>query len=370
MILAAARPRTRLLPAVAGSMLVLALAACSGGTSGGGPAETPSTASPSLSPTPSPTPTEVQRSLLSGRAGAKDGPVLAVKLDNTPFANPHSGMKQADVIYVEEVEGGLTRYAAIYSTEIPTVIGPIRSARITDIDLLAQYGKIAFAYSGAQTKLRPVIAAANLYDVSGDRGAFGYWRQPGRPAPYDFFGDGQKLLARAPQAAVARDIGFRFSTDVPAGGAAVSRVVANYPSAHLAFTWDAAQQRWLTALDGVPARATEGGVLGGTTVIIQYVQVVPSIYHDHWNGNTPLSKTVGSGPALVLRDGRAYSVTWSRPTESSGTRFLLAGQDFPLAPGQVWVVLVKNTRAATVTPVPIATPPAPTGVTSTSAATG
>ncbi len=249
MILGSARPRVRLLSAAAGSVLVLALAACSGGTSGG-PAAQPSATSPSESPTPSPTPTQVQRSLLSGRAGAKDGPVLAVKLDNTSFANPHSGLKQADVVYVEEVEGGLTRYAAIYSSEIPTAIGPIRSARITDIDLLAQYGKVAFAYSGAQTKLRPVIAGANLYDVSGDRGAFGYWRQSGRQAPYDFFGNGQKLLARAPQAAVARDVGFRFATDVPAGGQPVTRVVANYPSARMAFSWDAASR----ALAGRPGR--------------------------------------------------------------------------------------------------------------------
>ena len=359
MILGSARPRARLLSAAAGSVLVLALAACSGGTSGGGPPAPSGTASPTQSPTPSPTPTEVQRSLLSGRAGAKDGPVLAVKLDNTSFANPHSGLKQADVVYVEEVEGGLTRYAAIYSTDVPTAIGQIRSARITDIELLAQYGKVAFAYSGAQTKLRPVIARANLYDVSGDRGAFGYWRQPGRPAPYDFFGNGQKLLARAPQAAVARDVGFRFSTDVPAHGQPVTRVVANYPSARIAFTWDAASQRWLVALDGTPARATEGGLLGGTTVIIQYVQVVPSIYHDHWNGNTPMSETVGSGPALVLRDGRAYSVTWSRPNASSGTHYMMGGKDFPLAPGQVWVALVKSTRPATVTPVvpPATVPP-------------
>jgi hypothetical protein len=290
----------------------------------------------------------------------KDGPVLVVKLDNTEMANPHSGMKQADVVYVEEVEGGLTRYAVVYSTQVPTSIGPIRSARISDIELLAQYGKVAFAYSGSQTKLRPVIARANLYDVSGDRGGYGYWRQPGRPAPYNFFGNGQQLLSRAPGAAVAHDVGFRFSTDVPAGGRPVSRVVAHYPSTQMAFTWDPAQKRWLAALDGRAARATEGGVLGGTTVIIQYVSVTPSGYGDKYGGITPLSRTVGSGPALVLRDGRAYNVTWRRPTASSGTHFLLAGKDFPLAPGQIWVLLVKNTRPATVTPVPVATPVAST----------
>ena len=87
----------------------------------------------------------------------------------------------ADVVYLEQVEGGLTRYAAVFSTRIPKSMGPIRSARIADLELFPQYGKFAFAYSGAQHKLRPAIAAANLYDVSGDHGITGYWRQSGRP---------------------------------------------------------------------------------------------------------------------------------------------------------------------------------------------
>jgi hypothetical protein len=83
-------------------------------------------------------------------------------------------------------------------------------------------------------------------------------------------------------------------------------------------------------------------------VIVQYVQVHPSGYGDKFGGVTPMSETVGQGKALVLRDGRAYTAAWSRPTKSAGTRFTVGGRDLPLAPGQVWVLLVRSNRPATI----------------------
>ena len=94
---------------------------------------------------------------LSGRIGS-DGPILAVKIDDTAPAHPQAGLEDADIVYIEQVEGGLTRLAAIFSSKIPPVIGPVRSARISDLDILQQFGRVAFAYSGAQSKLLPVIA--------------------------------------------------------------------------------------------------------------------------------------------------------------------------------------------------------------------
>lgn len=338
-------PALALVPALAVATL---LAGCGSGEPGGASAAGSVVPSPSPTPTPTPTPTPQARSLLSGRAGEADGPVLVVKLDNTSHARPHAGLTDADVVYLEEVEYGITRYAAVFSTRLPKAVGPIRSARITDIDLLAQYGKVAFAYSGAQSRLRPVLAAASFYDVSGDRGPAGYWRQSGRPAPYDFFGDPKRLLARAPKAAVARDVGFRFSETVPAGGAPASTVTVRYPSTTVLLRWSPTERRWLVSTDGRAATAAEGGQLGGTTVIVQYVTVRPSTYGDRYGGVTPMSETVGQGSALVLRDGRAYQAAWTRSTKSRGTRYTVGGKDLPLAPGQVWVLLVRKERPATV----------------------
>jgi hypothetical protein len=340
------------------------LAACTGG-GGSGSSSPPGTASPSLSAVAAtssvpgtststsaaakPTKAPVARSLLSGRTGVKDGPVLVVKLDNTRNSEPHEGLEDADVVYLEQVEGGLTRYAAVVSTRIPRSIGPIRSARISDIDLFAQYGKVAFAYSGAQHRLRPVIAAANLYNVSGDNGPAGYRRDSSRPAPYNFFGNGPELLRRAPSAARAKDVGFRFATAVPAGGAHVSSAVVRWPGAKAVFVWNASAKRWLLTMDGLKA-SSDGKRLGGTTVVIQYVNIHPSSYGDKFGGVTPMSETVGSGKAVVLRDGRAYQARWSRTSKAGGTKWTTpAGRPMTFAPGQVWVLLTSKSLPATLT---------------------
>ena len=88
--------------------------------------------------------------------------------------------------------------------------------------------------------------------------------------------------------------------------------------------------------------ATDGSRLGGTTVIVQYVNVYPSGYGDKFGGVTPMSDTVGSGKATILRNGRAYDAHWSRPTKNKGTTWTVGGQPFPLAAGQIWVLLVKK----------------------------
>ncbi|MEY3858983.1 MAG: hypothetical protein RL568_413, partial [Actinomycetota bacterium] len=122
--------------------------------------------------------------VLSGREGI-DGQLLAVKIDDTNMAHPQIGVEDADVVYIEQVEGGLTRLAAIFSTKIPQRIGPVRSARISDIDILSQYGRVAFAYSGAQRKLLPVITAANLQDLGAQRQSPTiFTTDPNRNQPY------------------------------------------------------------------------------------------------------------------------------------------------------------------------------------------
>jgi hypothetical protein len=334
----------------------LALTACSGSaaSTGAPPSVSTTAASPSDSPSVSPSPSDTVgipagASPLSGRPGGADKPVLVVKFDNTPNAQPHSGLTSADIVYVEEVEFGLTRIAAVFSSVLPRAVGPVRSARISDIDLLAQFGRPAFAYSGAQHKMRPILARASLYDVSGDKGPSGYYRDPRRPAPYNFFGVPERLLARAPKASVSKDIGFVFSAEAPAGGKAVTSVTANYPSSQAKFVWNAKVSAFDVLLNKRPARATEGGTQHATTVVIQYVRQHDSGFGDKFGGKTPMLETVGTGKAWVLRDGKAYAVTWTRPSLTSGTTFTGAdGQLVPFAAGQIWVVLVNNRTKAVI----------------------
>jgi hypothetical protein len=238
----------------------------------------------------------------------------------------------------------------VFSSALPRSVGPVRSARISDVDLLAQFGRPAFAYSGAQHRLRPVLARASVYDVSGDRGPAGYYRDPRRRAPYDFFGIPKGLLARAPHASTAQDVGFVFSPTPPAlGGRPVKVAVASYPASQAKFVWNAKAKAFDVYLNKKPARATEGGTQHATTVVLQYVRQHDSGFGDKFGGRTPMLETVGTGKAWVLRDGLAYAVTWTRASATAGTTFTTAdGSLLPFAAGQIWVALVNSATKATI----------------------
>jgi hypothetical protein len=276
-----------------------------------------------------------------GRTSAPPtGPVLAVKIDNVSAARPQAGLDQADLIYAEQVEGGLSRLMAVFATKLPAAVGPVRSARESDLELLHQFDDPTLAFSGAQHKLLPLIDKAPLTPAPPDKNSGAYFRGGGKAAPHNLFVRPQKLLKSAPGAA-ALTTGFRFGA-APAGGTAQTSRTVRFPSATFTFTWSVGQHRWLVAMDGTPAVATDGARLAPATVVVQYVRVRASRFHDFLGNNSPYSETVGSGKAQVLRDGRVFDVNWERASATDGTRFTTAdGTAMNFARGQVWVVLVK-----------------------------
>jgi hypothetical protein len=296
------------------------------------------------SPTPAASPTPVPpTTLLSGRRG-KDGQVLAVKFDNTVNSHPHAGLMAADVVYIEEVEYGLTRMMGVFSSRYPRVMGPVRSARVSDLEILEQYGRVAFAFSGANRQVLAEIAEAPLYPLSNDAGVDGFSRNPDRTAPWDLFADPRQLLKGAREAANAKDVGFTFDDEMPPGGRKVQEVTAFWPSAEARFEWSKEADRWLLSMDGSPAMTTNGPQLGGTTVIIQRVDVYPSEIVDPNGAATPTTETVGTGDAWMFRDGEVWPVTWSRPDADVGTTWKYRGKEIPLDPGQVWILLLDDDR--------------------------
>jgi hypothetical protein len=271
-------------------------------------------------------------------------PVLAVKIDNIVQARPQAGLQSADLMYVIPVEGGLTRFMAVYSSHIPPVVGPVRSARQSDLDILRQFGRPAFAWSGATPHLVPFIERAPLADLYALL-VGGYYRVGFRVAPQNLYANPRTLLREAPHASKARDIGFRFGPQ-PAGGRVVRSWTVTYPAATITFRWSGKAKRWLLWMDGAPGQAAEGGQLGGPTVIIQYTRIATSRFEEY-GGRPPYAISVGSGTAVILRDGRAYKVHWSRPTLNSGTTFTLAdGERMLFARGQVWIVYAPGNHAS------------------------
>lgn len=309
----------------------------------------PSPSSPRPLPTPTVTPTAPAEpgllSPLSGRPGGAGKRLLAVKIDNTRSAQPQAGLHQADLVYVQEVEGGLTRLLALFATDLPKEVGPVRSARISDLSLLAPFGDVAFAYSGAQSKMLPILEDSPLVLVAPEKGSPGWYRQTWRPVSYiNLIANPKALLDWAKDSARVPQTGWVFDDTAPAGGKAVVEVEARWGGSTMAFRWDAQRQGYVVSANGEETQSDAGGPQVASTVIIQRVRQSDSGFGDRYGGRTPLIETVGRGQAIVLRDGRMWPVTWERPEESAHTRFTLAnGEVMPFDPGQVWVALLDGT---------------------------
>jgi hypothetical protein len=290
--------------------------------------------------------TEPTYNSLSGREGV-DGPILAVKIDDTISARPQIGIDRADVIYIEQVEGGLTRLAAIFSSEIPQLIGPVRSARITDLDILAQYGTVVFAYSGAQSKFLPAISAANLHNYGAQRQSSTiYTRDPLRSAPFDMVLRADLLMEKVKEdeVVVSQSSPSTWSFgEKPLNGLPISEAKVSWPASTYEFRWSIAENNWSIFNKGVANLSASGAAHHPTTILIQKVKIVPSIYGDKFGGVTPHSLTIGSGTGYLLRDGEYFAANWSRPDAQSATTWTAVdGTPLNFARGQVWVALVEK----------------------------
>lgn len=267
-----------------------------------------------------------------------DAKVLAVKIDNVVPARPQTGLQQADIVYVEQVEAGLSRLLAVYSSEVPPVVGPVRSARETDLELLRQFDRPVLAFSGAQSGLLPVIERAPLDAVPPSAAPGAYFRGSERPAPHNLYLRPERIPYSASGTEAVEALGLRFGP-APSGGSAEESRTVRFPSARTTFTWSAERERWLVAMDGSPARGSEGEQLAAATVIVQEVTVRPSSFGDRSGNNTPFTETVGSGTAQVLRDGTAYEARWTRSAADADTRFTTPdGERIDLAEGPLWIV--------------------------------
>ena len=295
---------------------------------------------------------EPAKNFFTGLAG-ENKQILVVKIDDTNAAHPQIGVESADVVYVEQVEGGLTRLAAIYTSKLPPLIGPIRSARISDIELLAQFGRVGFAYSGAQSKMRPVIAAANLENLSAERNPPSiYGKDPDRQGPVDMILKPDLLLERAnanPKIRIetATASVFPFG-DAPKGETNTAVAKVKWPSAKYELRWDSTNEKWLIYFNEKPNMAANGEQLYADTAIIQIVSITPSIYGDKFGEITPFSKTTGSGKAVMLRDGLSYQISWQRKLETDLTTW--KSEDGGVAnfkPGRTWIFLTDKAPVLT-----------------------
>lgn len=284
---------------------------------------------------------------LSGLPGGAGKPVVMVKLDNTGLARPHTGLVDADLVYVEQVEWGLTRLAAMFNRKFPKVVGPVRSGRISDLEILKQFSAPGFVFSGANKVLLKQIADSNAVSLSPTEKGEYFYRNLKKEVPHNQMLELSDMMTKTKGLGVVGDIGLTFAREVPAGGIATKTFKATWPSSIISGEWS--KRGWAISVDGWVQKDYVTGVpVIARTVVVQFVEQNDSKQGDRFGGKTPFARSVGAGSAIILRNGQRFLATWSRPIASEGTSYLVDGLPISMDIGQVWILLVDSKKKSSV----------------------
>jgi len=298
---------------------------------------------PAVSTSRAPTSKAVALNPLTGIGPSPSGPVIAVKLDDTAAGRPSLGVDKADVIYIEEVEGGLSRMVAVFASSKPRARA-VRSIRSSDPELLGQYGSIIVVASGGGRQALKILDSSTLHSVINDRGQVGFTRDPSRPAPYNVVSDLAKVSA-AVKADGVHNVGFTWAARDPRLAVAkpATAVSTQVGSTRVGFVWDPGLARYVRTVDGRRIVTASGAPVAKPNVIVQYCQIKADPNDHDVNGNpTMFTKTIGSGPVVLFRGGKRIAGTWSRPSLEAATTFKdAAGKPLLLAPGGTFVALAR-----------------------------
>lgn len=284
-------------------------------------------------------------------------PALGVKVTNYATARPQTGLQKADIVFEEPVEGGITRFVAVYQCQGATLVGPIRSARNIDIGILGEFGTPLLAHVGGITPVIDDIDASPVVNV--DVGAHGtvIQHQPGRVAPYDTYASTSALWAIDPSDTAVPAPVFSYSNTTPSGpGVSPVASVAIPFSSNSTVVWryDAKLHAFQRYYGTKPDTLSTGAQETAANVVVQFVAVTYGPWLENSTGGLEVQANLyddASGPALVFRGGEEISGTWSRSSLGQATQFTTgSGQPITLQPGQTWVELVPNTITVTGTP--------------------
>lgn len=276
--------------------------------------------------------------------GIPDRPALAVKVENLAAARPQAGLNDADIVYEEPVEGGITRFIAVYQCRDATRIGPIRSARLVDADILRQFGSPVFAFAGGVPQVVSAVDGSGAVSIPYTTSSEFFEEDPNRSEPHHVFSSTSVLYGGAtggPPGPV-----FSFDPDRPTSEKRARLIHLDFsPSANVFWTFSPKNRVWLRSHDEEPHTLEDGSRVSAVNVIVQVVKVRPSEIVDVAGNPSPEIDAVGSGKAYVFRNGRVIEGQWVRESKDDLTEFLGAdGEKIPLAPGPTWVELFPSDR--------------------------
>ncbi len=321
-----------------------------GGDETAAPVPTTTTEPPPSTTTTAP-PTFPLTGLPVGDAAVADRPALVVKVDNSPkAAGRQAGLAVADLVYVEGVEGGATRLAVVFhSTD--SDVGPVRSARTSDVDLTANLNRPLFAYSGGQQGVLDQVREASVVDLGYDVRPDDY--QVRGEGVLRFYVDTPAFFGLAPDDAGPPQPLFAFRSDgeeATADGAEDSAGVRlSYGGeADTQVRYEVVPEGWVRFQADMPSVDAAGTPIVPTNVIVQFTEYPDSGFVDVNGAPSPEAVTVGEGDAWVFTGGKVVRGRWSRPEPGAPTAYTDgAGAPIELTPGRTWIELAPVDSAST-----------------------
>lgn len=330
---------------------VLALTACTGDEPTPAPTTPTVTTDATVDPDKSAVPEPVLPTtwpLTGVEAEVADRPAVAVKIENTSAARPQSGLEDADVVWETIVEFEVSRFIAVFHSQAPKEIGPIRSARPMDIAIVEPLDGL-FAFSGAQRRMVTRLGRSeHLQMISNDAGDGGMYRVGTRAAPHNVYASVTTFLKEAKKGLTAPAEQFGFASSVDEATAVADGTKARSISLRLSaasrpsWTWSADHKAWLRFENGAKHSAASGKQLNATNVVVIEAKQVDSGMDAQGGAMVPDYKLAGErGKALVATGGKTIEARWVKGGSAKPMRLeTLDGEELTLAPGNTWVELV------------------------------
>ena len=271
-------------------------------------------------------------------------PAMVVKIDNHPKARPQWGLNQADIVFEENVEQ-LTRFAAVFQSQGSDPVGPIRSGRLQDIDLLASLNSPLFVWSGGNSKVTAEIRNSTMVDLSHSvaNESGGFRRESSRSAPHNLVAETTKLWTLAPADAKPPVPQFEYRADgeaVPTGNKPAGAVKISMDGVDVMWEWSETSLAFVRSQDDKPHVDMDDVRINAPNVVLMHVVYGKS-------GSSPVAKTLGSGEVWVYTGGALVQGTWERTDPMKPFVFKdTKGAVIKLTPGRTWVEVIRAKSAA------------------------
>jgi hypothetical protein len=296
-----------------------------------------------------PKPAEPTRWPLTGLDAPSEASVqiraVSIKIETSPAARPQTNLQLADVVYESVTEGGITRFNAIYHSQNPDEVGPVRSARLSDLYIVPQYHAL-FVFSGASSTVNAKVNKSGIENLSEDAGiTYPFFRSKEHPMPHNLF----VILSKVREEASKRKMpstetvqGFSFDRKVVETTSTITQLSIPFSQAnHVSWTYDSASRTYLRTNDGkIHKDAATGKQLSARNVVVIWAKHTVAS-RDKVGSTTYEIVLDGKGKASVFSNGQRYDGTWETDGSAPPTFKMSDGTPIELAPGNTWIQVVQ-----------------------------